>query len=238
MSNEKLTIHIVMHEVFEAPGAVETWARRNGHRLLHTRLYEGDQLPSDETFDMLVIMGGPQSPATTVNECAHFDAAAETALIKRAIDSGKLVFGVCLGAQLIGEALGARYEHSPQREMGVFPVTLTKDGKLDPIVGKLPSEFMVGHWHGDMPGLTSDARVLASSEGCPRQIVRYTPKVYGFQCHFEFDSQVIELAIEHCADELDHYADLQYVESAEQLRAHEYDSMNALLFEFLEGFTK
>jgi GMP synthase (glutamine-hydrolysing) len=73
---------------------------------------------------------------------------------------------------MIGEALGASYEHSPNREIGVFPITLTEEGKNDTIVGKFPGTFPVGHWHGDMPGLTPNAAVLATSEGCPRQIVR------------------------------------------------------------------
>lgn len=179
-------------------------------------------------------MGGPQSPDTTVEECPHFDVENEVGFISDVIEQGKHVLGVCLGAQLIGEALGARYEHSPNREIGVFPATLTKAGTLDPAVGKFPQTFMVGHWHGDMPGLTSEAEVLATSKGCPRQIVRYTPKVYGFQCHFEFTPEAIEGMIEHCSHELDEFANLPFVDSVEQLRAHDYGEMNRLLHEFLD----
>lgn len=171
-----------MHESFEAPAAIEAWAKSKNHHISYTRLYQDEQLPARaDDFDFLVVMGGPQSPATTIEECHHFDAQKEIALIKMAIDSDKAVLGACLGAQLIGEALGAKFDHSPNREIGVFDVTLTEAGKKDPFFSSLPEKFPVGHWHGDMPGLTNDAEILAISEGCPRQIVRYTPKVYGFQ---------------------------------------------------------
>src|SRR6185436_15156818 len=99
----------------------------------YTRLHAGDIFPTEGDFDFLVIMGGPQSPATTIEECPHFDAQKEIAFIKKAIEQKKILLGVCLGAQFIGEALGTHFEHSPNREIGVFPLTLTDDGKQDPI---------------------------------------------------------------------------------------------------------
>lgn len=229
-----MKIHIIMHESFEAPGAIEEWIRNKGHEVTYTRLYKGDVLPDGSNCDFLIVMGGPQSPATTTAECPHFDAKKEIALIKKTAEQGKLLLGVCLGAQLIGEAFGAQFEHSPNREIGVFPVTLTDEGKQDPIIGAFPETFLVGHWHGDMPGLTPEAKTLATSKGCPRQIVCYTPKVYGFQCHFEFTPEVIEGLIEASVEEREAYKGLPYVETAEQLRSHDYSEMNKLLFTFLD----
>jgi GMP synthase (glutamine-hydrolysing) len=234
---QSMKLHIVMHEYFEAPAAIATWAEKKGHETTYTRLYSGDTLPEKCDFDFLVVMGGPQSPATTVEESPHFDAKKEEALIKAAVDQGKLVFGVCLGAQLIGEALGAAFDHSPNREIGVYPVTLTEDGKQDSIVSTFPEAFPVGHWHGDMPGLTPEAKILAVSEGCPRQIVRYTPKVYGFQCHFEFTPTAVEDLIENDAEALEQFESLPYVETPDVLRSHDYTQMNQLLFGFLDKFT-
>lgn len=232
-------IHFVIHESFEAPGAIETWAKAREHEISFTRSYENEELPQRvDDIDFLVVMGGPQSPATTKVECAYYDAQAEINLIKMAVEADKYVLGACLGAQLIGEALGAAYDHSPNREIGVFPVTLTTEAHEDPIFSRFPKEFMVGHWHGDMPGLTPESKILATSEGCPRQIVKYTPKVYGFQCHFEFTPEVIELMIENSTEELDQYKDLPYVESPEELRAHDYTGMNKLLFQFLDDLTR
>lgn len=227
-----------MHESFESPAAIEIWAKKKGLNITYTRQYLGDTFPEECDFDFLVVMGGPQSPATTLEECPHYDAKKEITFIKKAIDQNKILLGACLGAQLIGEALGGKFGHSPNREIGVFPITLTEDGKQDPIIGKFPEKFMVGHWHGDMPGLTPESKILATSEGCPRQIVRYAPKIYGFQCHFEFTPEAIEGMIENNAHELEEYKNLPYIETAEQLRSHNYDEMNNLLFSFLDKISK
>lgn len=123
-------IHFIIHEHFEAPGAYEIWGKSRGCSLSYTRVYQDEPLPEElESTDMLIIMGGPQSPATTLKECPWFDAQAEMRLIGRAIEAGKTVIGVCLGSQLIGEALGAAFCHSPEKEIGKFPVRLTDAGK-------------------------------------------------------------------------------------------------------------
>ena len=224
-----------MHESFEAPGAIELWAKEKQHKITYTRLYEGDSFPDgSDDIDFLVVMGGPQSPATTVEECAHFDAAKEVHFIKTAIDGNKILLGVCLGAQLIGEALGAKFEHSPNREIGVFEITLTEAGREDPFFATLPEKFDVGHWHGDMPGLTPESEVLAYSQGCPRQIVRYSPKIYGFQCHFEFTPETMEQMINNSTHELEKYKDLPYVESVEKLRSYDFKEIDEKLFKFLD----
>ncbi len=224
-----------MHENFEAPWAIEIWAKNKNYQITYTKLYQNEQLPDNiNDFDFLIIMGGPQSPATTTEECYYFNAQKEIEFIKMVIDNDKLVFGVCLGAQLIGEALDAQFDHSPNREIGIFEITLTEDGKRDDFFSSFPEKFSVGHWHGDMPGLTNEAKILAISEGCPRQIVRYTQKVYGFQCHFEFNSETIEGMIENCSDELEQYKDLPYIQNASRLRSSNYNEMNNYLFKFLD----
>ncbi len=232
-----MKVHIVMHESFEAPAAIELWARRKGCTIRYTKLYEGEAFPTTCDFDFLAVMGGPQSPATTLDECPHFDAQKEIAFIKKAVNEKKILLGVCLGAQMIGEALGARFDHSPNREIGVFPLHLTEDGKKDPFFKSFPDTFDVGHWHGDMPGLTPEAKVLATSDGCPRQIVRYTPTIYGFQCHFEFTPEAIEGMIQNNAHELEQYKGLPYIETAEQLRTHDFTEINNILYRFLDYIT-
>lgn len=230
-----MKLHVVMHESFEAPAAIITWAENNNFSVSYTRLYIGETLPqATNEFDFLIVMGGPQSPATTIKECPYFDAQKESDFIAKAIKDNKFVLGVCLGAQLIGEALGAKFAHSPNREIGVFDLTLTDDAKIDPIFSKFPKQFSCGHWHGDMPGLTKDSKILAYSEGCPRQVVRYTPKVYGFQCHFEFTPEAIEGMIQNCSDEHEKYKDLPYIENAEKLKTHDFTEINDKLFIFLD----
>ncbi|WP_312709032.1 hypothetical protein [Stenotrophomonas sp.] len=230
-----MQVHFVIHEAFEAPGAYAQWADSRGHTSSFTRLHAGDQLPRGaDAHDMLVVMGGPQSPATTLDECPHFNAVAETSLIAAFAAAGKPVVGVCLGAQLIGEALGASFEHSPDKEIGTFPITLTAAGRANPKFAHFGETLDVGHWHNDMPGLTADATVIAQSEGCPRQIVQYSPLVYGFQCHMEFNREVVALLIAASTQELDAFRSSRFVQQSAELLAQDYAAMNKVLFTFLD----
>lgn len=234
-----MNVHFVIHEAFEAPGAYEVWVRTRGHVASYSRVHAGEALPqSVDDIDLLVVMGGPQSPATTKEECPHFDAAAEKALIAEAIAAGRAVIGVCLGSQLIGEALGAPHDHSPEKEIGKFPITLTAEGLSNPKFAGFGAHLEVGHWHNDMPGLTDTAVILATSEGCPRQIVEYGDLVYGFQCHMEFTPEVIESLIAASEAELATAIARRFVQQPEALRANDYGEMNEKLFGFLDRLSE
>ncbi|UTV29559.1 glutamine amidotransferase-related protein [Photobacterium atrarenae] len=226
-------IHFLIHESFEGPGYFATWAARHDYTISATRLYLGEPLPADDApFDLLVILGGPQNPQTSVEACPHFNSLAEQAVIRQAISRQKAVVGVCLGAQLIGEALSASYAVSPEPEIGYFPIQLTKAGEADPKLATWAPEELVGHWHNDMPGLTEHSTVLASSAGCPRQIVRYTELVYGFQCHLEFQRADLPPLIEH--DQPAFASPKPYIQAPEVILAHDPERMNQLLGDFLD----
>lgn len=232
-------VHFVTHETFEAPGAYETWARSRGYVVTHSRVYLNEPLPEAMAqIDLLVIMGGPQSPATTKTECPHFDAEAEEALISRAIKAGKAVIGVCLGSQLIGEALGAKFDQSPHKEIGKFPITLTAAGRSNDLFAHFGEVLEVGHWHNDMPGLTPESTLIAVSEGCPRQIVAYSKLVYGFQCHMEFNREVVEGLIAHSERELAELKSHRFVQQPNLLRENNYTEMNERLFVFLDKLVR
>ena len=234
-----MNVHFVIHEAFEAPGAYEVWVHTHGHVASYSRVHAGEALPqSVDDIDLLVVMGGPQSPATTKEECPHFDAAAEKTLIAEAIAAGRAVIGVCLGSQLIGEALGAPHDHSPEKEIGKFPIALTAEGLSNPKFAGFGAHLEVGHWHNDMPGLTDTAVILATSEGCPRQIVEYGDLVYGFQCHMEFTPEVIELLIAASEAELAAMIGRRFVQQPEALRANDYGEMNEKLFGFLDRLSE
>ncbi|MGK5510231.1 glutamine amidotransferase-related protein [Brevibacillus formosus] len=142
--------------------------------------------------------------------------------------------GVCLGAQLIGEALGAKYEHSPEKEIGCFPITFTDEGKSKEMFSHFGTTSVVGHWHIDMPGLTNRSKVIAYSEGCPRQIVEYQEFVYGFQCHMEFNPELINLLMKHSEPELFDDKNNRFIQLPAQLRNNDYVTMNKNLFTFLD----
>jgi GMP synthase (glutamine-hydrolysing) len=232
-------VHFIIHEAFEAPGAYEQWAMMHHHTITYSRVYLGESLPHHiDKIDILIIMGGPQSPSTTKQECAYFDSIAEQGVILSAIKTGKMVIGVCLGAQLIGEALGANHAKSPEKEIGKFPITLTKIGKANPLFADFGSALEVGHWHNDMPGLTKDAQIIAYSEGCPRQIIAYGELVYGFQCHLELTPKVVDLLIANSQKEFSHTEKYRFVDTQDKLRSHNYTEMNQKLFTFLDKLSQ
>jgi GMP synthase (glutamine-hydrolysing) len=235
-----MKVHLVVHEAYEAPAAIATWAADRGHPAAYSRVYAGDRVPSTaDGIDFLVIMGGPQSPGTTLHDCPYFDSAAEQALVRDAVSAGRAVVGVCLGAQLLGAALGAPAGPSDQAEIGVFPIRLTADGRADRRLAGFPATLDAGHWHHDMAGLTPDAAVLAASDGCARQIIRYRELAYGFQCHLEFTRESIPPLIAASAGELAHRSGERFVQAASFFfREDPYQAMNDALCSFLDNLAR
>lgn len=224
-----MKIHCVMHASFEKPGIIEEWADKNKHQFSTTHIYKNEKLPTNmEAFDFLIFMGGPQSPLALDEYPYIVD---EIALAKKAIEAQKLVFGVCLGAQIIAEALGARTQRSPHREIGIFPVSLSEEGKSDPFFSSLSSTFQAVHWHNDMPGINQDMILLAKSDGCPHQAFRYGDRVYGFQFHLELTKTLIKGMVEHCPEDLEPGP---YIKSAQELQNANYDPINQQMLLFLE----
>lgn len=233
-----MNIHFIQHEIFEAPGAYLDWAIKRSYSVSCSKVFDRNPLPTKiDDIDLLIIMGGPQSPDTSKEECPYFDSKAEIALIQKVVNAGKAVVGVCLGSQLIGEALGVKFEHSPEKEIGVWSIELTEDGLLDEKISHFGTSLLVGHWHNDMPGLTPQSKILASSIGCPRQIIAYSNLVYGFQCHMEFTPEVIELLIAQEEEFLTNNTKHRYVQKPDEIRNFDYSEMNSKLFQFLDKLT-
>lgn len=225
-------MHILylIHADFEMPGIIEDWAIKNRFSQSYVRTFAGEKLPSLEMVDILVIMGGPQSPLET-DRYPYIDD--EIQFTKDAIKAGKIVLGFCLGAQIIGEACGARTEHSPFKEIGIFPITVTLEGKEDPILFNLPNNLPVAHWHNDMPGLPQDALLLASSVGCPRQIIKFGSNVYGFQCHLEVKKTNILMMLQHCKEDLQ--SSSPFIQSESEILQGDYDGINANMIKILNN---
>ena len=224
-------IHFIIHEAYEGPGALTQWARQREYKQTSTCLYLAEKLPVTLDFDVLIVLGGPQSPLTTIEQCAYFDVNKEIAFIQKCIAAGKVLLGICLGAQLIGEALGATFEASPNKEIGYFPIIKTAHGKNNELLQHFQEMEVVGHWHNDMPGVLASSKILAFSEACPRQIVAYSEFVYGFQCHLEFTPQSVQGLIESAFDSALQDKE-KWVQSSNELVQFQTNAMNHLLFEF------
>ena len=236
-----MKVHFVLHETFEVPGAYLKWAQERGHQVTTTKVYENETLPeSVDDIGFLIVMGGPQSPDEDREAFPYYDPQAEIQLIQKAIKADRYIVGVCLGAQLLSVAYGAKYERSLEREIGGFPITLTEAGLKDEYVKVLGPTLNTGHWHGDMPGLTEDAVVLATSQGCPRQIIRFSSKHYAFQAHLEFDPEAVELLIAADGEAVleEQSQNLDFVQQPDVIRNYDYREMNAKLYAFLDSLTK
>ena len=238
MEKKNLDVLFVQHEEYVKPGEYLNWVERNGCRLRTIRCWEQEEFPQPEKLpDLLVVLGGPQNPGTTREECPYYDAEAEMRLICRCRDAGRMVVGACLGAQLMSEAFGGKFSHSPNREVGPTPLTLTEAGRRDPFLRAFPDRFMAGESHDDMMGMTRDAAVLAFSEGCPLQIVRFGRYLYGFQVHLEFDQEIVEEIMENIPDSVAEPEKHPYVRSPEEIRDFDYSETAALLSSFLDAMT-
>lgn len=227
-----MNILCITHADFETPGVIETWAKNKNHRFEIKKPYQGQALPKYNSFDFLVVMGGPQSPIH-VEETPYLKD--EILLIRKTLAGQKPILGFCLGAQLIGEALGAKTLRSPEKEVGVYPITLTETGRHDPLLRCLPKDFSVIHWHNDMPGLLKDSEILAFSKGCPRQIVRYRRNVYGFQCHLEITLEGIRTMIKAVPDDL---KPSKFTQNERELLSQDYSVINQKMIMLLDQFTQ
>lgn len=209
-----MRIQVLQHEPFEGPGLIEEWAAERGYDLQVTHMYANEALPQNAEFDWLVIMGGGMS----VNDEAILPwLAPEKQFVRDCINRGKVVLGICLGAQLIASVLGARVSRNPQKEIGWYAVELVEEGLTHPLFDS-SWNGMFFHWHGETFELPADALQLASSKACNNQAFCLNNRVYGFQFHPETNQQTLHQMVTAGADELQKQP---YVMSAEEILAAE-----------------
>ena len=226
-----MRIHALQHVDFEGLGHIGQWIADRGHSLALTRLYAGDPLPRLATFDRLVIMGGPMN----IYEDDRYPwLPAERAMIGEAIAAGKSAVGICLGAQLLADALGSPVFAGANKEIGWWPIRLTEAGKQCDLLAGLPDQFTVFHWHGDTFAIPAGAVHLAESEGCRCQAFVHHNRVLGLQFHLESTPETVRAIIAHCGHELVQGA---YIQSAMAMTAAEpalYLGINRLLETLLD----
>ncbi len=199
MELNPVRIHVLQHVPFEGLGHIDSWIRHRGHRLTLSRLYEESKLPDPAAFDRLVILGGPMN---IYEEAAYPWLAEEKALIRATVAAGKSAVGICLGAQLLADALGSRVYAGSHREIGWFPVRLTAAGRRSAWSEGLPAETTVFHWHGDTFDLPSGAVHLFESEACANQAFLCDNRILGLQFHLESTPETVRQLLTHCRDEL------------------------------------
>lgn len=227
----KTRIHYLQHVPFEDPANITVWAGGHGHAITGTRLFCDDPLPAVDSFDFLVVLGGPMNVEEHGRHPWLLD---EKRLIGQAVERGKSVLGICLGAQLAAAVLGAEVKRNPNKEIGWFPVSLTDDAKTSGPFCDLPLEFMAFHWHSDTFDIPCGAVRLAGSEACANQAFQYGAHVLGMQFHLEYSSSTIAKMIHHCGGEL---VGGPYVQSPAEMTDRHDDVRKAqrLLFRVLDA---
>lgn len=204
-----MRIHSLQHVPFEDIGSLREDIQAKGFSLNTTHWYNGDQAPALNSFDVLIVMGGPMG---VYDDDIYPWLAPEKEFIASAIAAGKKVMGICLGAQLIACVLGAKVIRNVHREIGWFPLEIIEDAIHHPVSKILAECTSVFHWHGDTFEIPAQAQLIASSQACANQAYVIDNQVYGFQFHLETTEKSASALIENCADNLDKST---YVQSAE-----------------------
>ena len=220
--------HYIKHVPYEDLGSIAPSFKAAGCTVSSTEVYEDPTFPDARALDLLVVMGGPMS---VNDEAQHAWLAPEKAFIRDAITAGKSVLGVCLGAQLIASALGARVYPSTVAEIGWFPVRASLPGGSATF--RFPPSLEVFHWHSETFDLPEGATRLAESPGCRNQAFQLGRSVIGLQFHLEATPETAHTFVANSGATL---TPSRYVQSAHTILAAEptkYRVINSLMDDIL-----
>jgi GMP synthase (glutamine-hydrolysing) len=177
---------VLRHVLYEGPGLIEDMLEGRGLPYRIIDVFEEGVPLAAAGFTGIVSMGGPMSANDAAGEIEK-----EKALILEAMDRDLPILGVCLGAQIIASALGARVYAGDHPEVGWGEVTLTESGLADPLMVDVDHVLPVLHWHGETFDLPEGAVNLAFSDKFENQAFRAGSKTYGLQFHLEIDEEMV-----------------------------------------------
>lgn len=225
-----MKVHWFQHVPFEGLGSILPWLIAHGHSVHHHAVYNYTVLPDLPEVDALIVMGGPMSVNDTI---ALPWLSSEKQFIRQMLAAGKPVLGICLGAQLIANALGAEIYANPEKEIGWWPLhkmTSTESAATF----QFPVDFEAFHWHGETFDLPPAATLLASSEVCQNQAFQLGKNVIGLQFHLETTAASAAALVDNCPADL---APATYVQNAQQILTktnEDYLRLNALMADVLD----
>lgn len=194
----------IQHVPFETPGYILDWAVVHQKDVAIVTAYTNPTFPVADSVDLLVIMGGPMS---VHDEKDYPWLVAEKRYIEKVIGKGKVVVGICLGAQLIADVLGARVYKNHTKEIGWYEVN--KVSVENPLAKLLPQTFMAFHWHGETFDIPHEAVHIASTDACANQAFAIEKRIVGLQFHLEITPQGVYDLVQYCGDELMEHGHIQ-----------------------------
>jgi GMP synthase-like glutamine amidotransferase len=229
-----MRLHFLQHVCFEDLAYMKVWAERRKVKISRTAFFSNEPLPSIDGFDWLVVMGGPMG---VYDEKEYPWLVDEKRFIGKAIDNGKKVLGICLGAQLIAAVGGGKVYPNKDIEIGWFDVFKTEHEKTSEFFSCLPDTFKAFHWHGDTFDLPTGSKRLAYSKACMNQAFELGQNVIGLQFHLESKIESIGKLIDNCGQQL---TEQEFVQTSSQMkeRYKEVQLINELMSNLLEKFFK
>ena len=186
-----MKILVLQHADVEHPGVFRDFLKEDGHSWDAIELDQGEKLPSLDGYDALWVMGGPMD---TWQEDANPWLIEEKAIIKEAVEGRGMPFlGLCLGHQLLADALGGKVGPSKTPEIGVMNVQLTELGASGVFFDGIPEIFPALQWHSaEVMQMPAGAECLATSPACAVQAMKWGPRAFSMQFHVEVESDTVD----------------------------------------------
>lgn len=227
-----MNIHFIQCDPIVLPANAGEWAYERNHHIKITRIYDGETLPNSNEFDLAIILGGRMG---AYEEDQHPWLKDMKEWARTVIEADKYVLGICLGAQIIADALGGSVRPHDYPEVGWYPITFDHKANDHPLLTGLqpPSHFY--EFHFDTFEIPPGAQLLANSSRCERQMFAVGSRVLGLQFHPEFNTKSIQDALKNTTGST---ATKYYAQApVEMVDEQKIDASKTWLFQLLDRFS-